>query len=449
MQAKNAPTGKQVRCVGHDNFDILWVAQSTANETPMQSVIVPPELDGISDNEIIQRYMVRHDRIVPKGSSPETVAVISDYGVNCGIATYTKFLCDAMKPLVSELRILAEDVPNKSKDESHVIRCWNRRDTDFSRLTAEVEKFNPDLIIIQHEFGLFHKLNAWNTLMSQLSRWRTVVTFHTVLEHDVPSEPARLDYLTRSLAEVACREIIVHTPRARQTLRARGFSGRVHFIPHGCFPPERIPKLPSKKYGMYPEQSIFQYGFGGTHKGWEFAINTVEQLVTTFPDVMYLGVFNVTQDLESTVYFRSLLDLIKRKRLEKNVAIHRGYQSEQMLKTLIRCSTVSFFPYQVPNKNWASWGASGAIQLPLSLGSPMILTDYPAFQEFRGRLPIVTTPEEAAREIEKIFRDKDYEKKLSEMSFSIANERRWDKVAQWYLSVQQNADFNAPIGVKQ
>ena len=437
---------KTVRCIGHDGVDILWVMQVDQQRIPANAIRVPDQFSRVSDADLIKTFTVKRGKVMQKDASPDVVVVISDYGVNCGIATYTKYLCDAMRPLVKDLKILAE-YGEGVKEEPNVIRCWRRTDSNFSKLLDEVAKINPDLIIIQHEFGLFHKLNAWNTLMSQLSRWRTVVTLHTVLEHNVPSETARLDYMTRSIAEAACREVIVHTPRARETMRSRGFSGRVHFIPHGCFAPDHSPRLPVTKYGMYPQHSIFQYGFGGTHKGWEFAIDTVGHLVAKYPEVIYVGVFNVSSVTSAnTVYYRSLLDLIKKKQLENNVAIHYGFQSEEMLRNFLRSSRVALFPYQVPNKNWASWGASGAIQLPISLGVPMVLSDYPAFQEFRGQLPVVSNPKEAADVIDKIFSDPEYEKKLSDAAFNISNERRWDVTAKWYLSVSSSVDFNAPIG---
>jgi glycosyltransferase involved in cell wall biosynthesis len=373
--------------------------------------------------------------------------MISDYNVNCGIATYTKYLCDEMKLLVSNLVILAEDITehvgSTFEDEPYVIRCWDRRSTDFSRLYQEVERINPDLIVIQHEFGLFHKMDAWNCLLSQLSRWRTVVTFHTVLEHRVPDLNAQLDYRTRFMAEAPCREIIVHTPRARDTLRDRGYSGRVHYIPHGCFKPQRVDKLPVTKYDMFSSYSIFQYGFGGSHKGWEFAIETVEHLIEKYPDVIYVGLFNVPIFERNDTYFRKLLDLVKAKGLERNVALHRGFQSEEMLRNFIRSCKVALFPYQVPSRNWCSWGASGAIQMPISLGIPMVLSQFPAFIEYAGRIPIVTKPQEAADIIDKIFSDEGYAKQLSEAVFSISEERSWDKAAKWYLSTTKDEDFNA------
>lgn len=430
-----------MRYVGHDKHSINWLAIGEGDLSPVGSVMVPVELDHVSDADLIRQFTVKKGQLVQKNRSPRTVAMISDYGVNCGIATYTKYLCDELKRLV-EVKIFAEDAEVHDEDDDSVVRCWHRKSSDFSRLYQALEEYNPDLVIVQHEFGLFPKIGIWNSLMCQLSRWRVAVTFHTVLEHDVPNPVARLDYLTRSLAEAACHEIIVHTPRARKTLRARGYSGVIHYIPHGCFELCHLPKLPVTKYGMLPENIVFQYGFGGPHKGWDFAINVVEKLVTKYSDMLYLGVFNVSSYEDNASYYYSLLDLIRKKNLENNVVILRGFQSEEMLRNYLRSCKAAMFPYQAP-KNWASWGASGAIQLPLSMGIPMVMSTFSAFQEFEGRLPLVSSIDEAVKVIDQIFSDKEYETELSRRAFEIAEERQWKKVAQWYLSIKIGEDFNA------
>jgi len=432
------------RFVGFSGKNIKWISYNDTDDR--KCIEVPEDLEPVSDEQLLRDYVVRDSKIVSRYSKPANVAVISVYNINCGIATYTKYLCDALAPLVTNLKIFAEHASRDKKteqDEPYVHRCWNRYDDDFAELQNELDKFNPDLVIIQHEFGIFHQINVWNSLMGQLSKWRTVVTFHTVLDHDVTDEIARLDYTTRSLAEAPCPEIIVHTPLARKPLRGRGYSGRIHYIPHGCFAPDRSPRLPSTKYNMFPKYSIFQYGFGGTHKGWEFAIDTVEILKNKYPDILYVGMFNTIEPNMKSKYFQSLLDLIRKKNLLKNVALQKGYQTEEMLRNYIRSCRVCIFPYQRPNPHWASWGASGAIQLPISLGCPLVLSNYPSFMEFEGRLPLVNTASEAAEVIDKIFSDPLYEKEMSDTCFSISEERNWDIVAQWYLSTNPNEDFNA------
>lgn len=386
---------------------------------------------------------VRDGKILNRNEMPLgllRVAVVSDYKINCGIATYTEYLTDAMRAQVGEVRIFAEDADG-AVDEPGVVRCWSRKG-DYSRIIEPLIAYNPDLVIVQHEFGLFHRVDQFACLMSQLQRFRTIVTLHTVLDHNVPNADAKRDYLTRSLTEASCREVIVHTPKAREVMRDRGFSGEVHVIPHGCFAPDRSPKLPSTRYGMFPEHSIFQYGFGGTHKGWQTALEVVGLLKERYPNLIYVGVFNVTDfaDEGQIKYHHKLLDEIRKRGLEKNAAILRGFQSEQMLRYYLKSSRVAIFPYQRPNVNWASWGASGAIQLPLSLGIPTLLSDFPAFQEFEGRLPVCRSPMEFAHEIDRIWSDPGYEKGLSEQSFGVSEERRWEKIARLYLTCPVGKD---------
>jgi glycosyltransferase involved in cell wall biosynthesis len=428
---------------GYSGTDIVWV--SDTKYFGGKTVKIPKRVQTLDPKALMRYYKVKGGRIVHKYKDPERIALISTFDVNCGIATFSKYLADAIHPNVKDIKIFAETNENAGSGlhPYPVVRCWNRQ-TGYEDLIENMITYDPDLIIIQHEFSFFHKINWWNTLMSQLGRWRTLVTFHTVLEHRVNHPQASLNYRSKAFAEAACPEIVVHSKKARETLRDRGYAGRVHYIPHGCFPPEKLPHLPVEKYGMYPKQSLFQYGFGGRYKGWEFAINTMELVVKDFPDACYVGVFNVpvSDDLEYERYYKTLLDMIRDKKLTKNVAIHYGYQETEMLRNFLRGSKIAFFPYQTP-ANWASWGASGAIQLPLSLGTPTILGDYPAFYDFKGLLPVVKTIEEAALEIKKIFEDPNHAQLLSDTAFKIAEERKWANVANWYLDCQHDRDFDA------
>jgi glycosyltransferase involved in cell wall biosynthesis len=405
---------------------------------------------GTLTEDTFSHFLVRDEKLVEKGKVPHRalrVAMISDYGIKCGIATYTRFLSDAIRPLVSELKIFAEDTTEaqeESDQKDNVIRCW-KRTGDYSRIAPLMREYNPDIIFIQHEFGLFHQAQAWNCLLSQLSRWRTVTVFHTVLDHDVPSPAARQDYLCRSLSEAACPEIIVHTPRARQTLRSRGYSGRIHHIPHGCFPPNPV-RLPSTKYGCFPEYSIFQYGFGSRHKGWEVALDVVELLKEKYPSLIYIGQFSLAEygHEGQTAYHRQLLEMIEKRGLGQHCAIHRGFATETMLSNYIQSCRVALFPYQKPDANWASWGASGAIQRPLSHGVPIVLSRFPQFAEFEGILPVCDTAQEMADTIDRIFSEPEYEKELSQIALQLAGNRQWSRVAEWYLSCSELEDFDAP-----
>jgi glycosyltransferase involved in cell wall biosynthesis len=302
--------------------------------------------------------------------------------------------------------------------------------------------FNPDVIFIQHEYGLFPSVARWNTLMSQLSRWRTITVLHTVLEHRVADQETHLDYKSRAIAEAACPEVIVHSRQARDCLRDRGYSGLIHYIPHGCFPPALDAKLPVNKYGGYSNNTVFQYGFGGEHKGWETAIEVIGLLKPKYPDILYTGLFNLSMHgaEHQIAYHKHLLNLVEIKGLQSNVAIHRGFQSEAMVRNFLRSSRVAIFPYKVPNRNWCSWGASGAVQLPFSYGLPVVLSKYPAFLEFEN---LCEDAIQMADRIDQIFKDPAFEQKEIEYSLRISESRSWDKIASWYLSCKSTEEFTS------
>lgn len=367
----------------------------------------------------LQSYRVRGGALELK-SQVKRVGMICNWGQNCGIATYSNYLADSLKLEGAELKIFSEGA------------CWERNGP-WDTLLDQVAEFDPDLILIQHEFGIFHRMDQWMALLSQLSPWRTVTILHTVLDHRVDHAEISQDYQMRSLAEAACPEVMVHCEEAKHCLVDRGYSGKVHVIPHGCMRREVTP-LPSTKYGMMPLHTIFQYGFGGRHKGWERAMDVVEILRFQFPDVFYTGVMNhLPGDLETISYHASLLQQIRDRNLTQNFSLLRGFQSEKQLSNLIRGHRLCLFPYQPPHAHWKSWGASGAVQLPLAHGVPVVLSDFPAFQEFRGRLPVCSTVQEMADEISRIFEESDYDQKLRSQSQALAQERDWSVIARTLL----------------
>lgn len=417
----------------------------TIVEAPgLQSIGAPEGFDSGNMHD----YRLKAGRLVLRSEIPiheMVVAMVCNWDQNCGISTYSRMMVDAIIPRVQSVHIVSEKkLPQDSPShDGPVSYCW-RREGDYSPIVSEIEKIDPDLIIIQHEYGIFHHVDKFCALMSQLSRWRTVTILHTVLEHRVDHADASLDYEARFIAESACPEVMVHQRRAAEALKARGYSGRTHVIPHGCPSVSEERRLPITKYGMFTAETIFQYGFGGTHKGWEFSIDTVEILIRQFPNVFYFGVMNQPRGGEAAVkmYHDRLCQMIKDRGLDKNISLICGFQSEQAIRNYMRSFRVVMYPYRVPNKHWASWGASGAVQLALTYGRPIILTSFPAFMEFEGHVEFTNTPEEAAAKIAKIFTDAKYEEEQQERSKLLAHERAWYRVADWILQTSPEKDFN-------
>jgi len=360
------------------------------------------------------------------------VAMIASYEANCGMATYTKYLLTAMRPLISELKVFAEFVEEPTENPE-VVRCWDRHKGIYQTIIPEVVKFAPDIVYIQHEYGSMNNPVQWNLLVGHLSSlFRTVVVLHSVYDH-----------VDKLVFEAPCNEIIVHSKPGRDLLIKKGIEVPIHHIPHGCIPPIDIDL---KFSNMQNKQLIFQYGFGFEYKGWTNVNDIIDGLKNEFPDVAYVGIFNMSKFslMMHSEYYKSLMRNIRDRHLEEHIVLHKGFRSEQVLFSYMKQARINLFPYW-NHPEWRVYGASGAVRLALASGTPTIVGDVPFFEEFKGYIPVCSTTEEYVKEMAKILKDVTYREETQKGMLDFINERSWDKVARWYLDCTEDKSFTAPI----
>jgi glycosyltransferase involved in cell wall biosynthesis len=189
---------------------------------------------------------------------------------------------------------------------------------------------------------------------------------------------------------------------------------------------------------------IFQYGFGFEYKGWENAIRIVEKLKEKYPDVLYVGVFNISRFSQefSEGYYERLMDEVRAKKLQANFVLHKGFRSEEVLLSYLKQARVGLFPYW-NHPEWRVYGASGAIRLVLASGIPIVLGDVPFFEEFKGHVPVCSEIDQYVAEISQLFEDYAYEQSVKKKIRDFIDARSWDKIAQWYLSVTKAQELTA------
>jgi glycosyltransferase involved in cell wall biosynthesis len=381
------------------------------------------EIQG-DPEDIIKEYYVEDGILRKKKSffdpSKLKIAMVASYGMNCGLATYTKYLCDEMKPMVADLKVFSEVGPS---DDTN--RCWDRLGNDYSQLLAEIRAYNPDVVYVQHEYGCFNNGARWNTLIGHLNAlYRTIVVLHSVYDH-----------VDKLVFEAPCQELIVHSKSSKELLLGRGVDHcEIYTIPHGCLVDEKHYNFRFSQ--IKSEHVIFQYGFGFEYKGWDQAIDVIDQLRHLFPDVVYIGVFNVSQFAKefSEEYYKRLMRKVRDRGLTNHFVLHKGFRSEQILMSYMKQANINIFPYW-NHPEWLVHGASGAVRLALASGTPTILGDVPFFSEFKGHVPVCTTVDDYVQEISKIFVDPKYRDIVCENTKNFIYHRTWDKIARKYLEV--------------
>jgi len=381
------------------------------------------EIDcDVPANTLIDQYEVRDGILVNKNERVEwsklRVAFVGVYHERCGIATYSEALWPEIGKYVGEWRIFCED--GTASDDARIVPCWTRGQS-LSGLVGQIKDFQPDVVMIQHEYGIFPDARHWLALMSNLRDFRVLVTMHSIYRHR-----------DKTIVEAATPEIIVHTTLARDVLKnEKKVPGSVHVIPHGCFPCSSADKL----WNLYRSSHTFmQFGFGFRYKSWEVPIRAVALLKDRYPDVFFTGLFSESPHslVEHRIYADELHELINSLGVADHVALIRGYQSDETLQSYLRTNQVAVFPY-VNSVGHEVFGCSGAARLAMSTGIPVIASRVPHFHDLEGVCPRITAPEELADTLGQLFQDRAAHAAQIKKQNAFLIENSWDAVAKQYL----------------
>lgn len=421
------------RFIGVKHNRICVVSDSKFNNYGIEVIEISPELSHLSSTDLITNCTIRNGCVVYKCSKKPAkqlkLALVGNWKMRCGIATYSENLWPEVAKHVGEFKLFIEknDITTGSVyqfgettlEESQVVSCWSRGQS-LQELTRALKEYQPDIIWIQHEFGLWPNASYWLSMMSQLSDYRVIVTMHSVFHHK-----------DKTIVEAAMPEIVAHLEGARRLLKEeKGLTSKVHVIPHGCykFDNERL-------WNFYKSDKTFmQFGFGFRYKGWENSIRATALLKEKYNDVFFTGLFSESPyaKLDHQIYYNELMELISELGIQENVALLRGYQSDDVLDSFLRTNQATIFPY-VSHPNHEVFGASGAARMAMSKGLPVVTSSVNHFSD----LPSIKadSPEDIAKALEKIFTSHEAKEKQLQIQTAYLNENTWEKIGQRYIEI--------------
>lgn len=359
------------------------------------------------------------------------VAVICNWGDTCGISTYTKYLVDAMRLKVNQIKIFSEITQSyvPAPDDPEVVCCWSRGQSMKYAMELVLE-WKPDFVIIQHEYGIFPKATNFLQMLSFLEDIPYAVVMHSVYEH-----------LDKSVCSAAAKYIIVHSDEAKKTLRRLGNNSEIFVVPHGCvqFEPEERKELWNIFQTPY---ALVQFGFGFFYKGVDRALQAISLLKNKdkkFAEIFYcyLCSSNAHTNLIHEQYYDYLLDEIKRLGLDDNAVIIKKFHTQQTINHYLRTSKVALFPYTNDPENMV-YGASGAIRIAMANGIPVIASNAHLFDDLEGVVPRCSDSTALAAEIDKLFSNSDYRNKVLQNIDAYIKDNTWDISADRYLAVYEN-----------
>lgn len=436
----NVPKNNKSKFVGAKRGTIKIVTSDMFNPTDpdIDVIAIPEEYQNLTPEEIITNFRITSGKLRAKRAQKNStqkmkLAFVGNWKMQCGIATYSENLLSEVAKHFGDYKLFIEKNDNPTApvnvvgdaviENERIISCWKRGEP-LQELVRQIKSYDPDIIWIQHEFGIWPNAGSWLSMMSQLANYRVIVTMHSVFHHR-----------DKTIVEAAMPEIIVHLDGAKNVLKnEKGIISPVHVIPHGCAPVLSADKL----WNFYKSNHTFmQFGFGFRYKGWEKSILAAAKLREKYHDVFFTGLFSESPFnlVDHQVYYDELIELVDQLNLNENVAIIRGYQSDTSLDSYMRTNQAIVFPY-VSHEQHEVFGVSGAARLAMSKMVPVITTNVNHFSD----IPTIKadSPEEIAQALDSMFSNMTLRKSQVQNQLQYLNENTWEKVALKHVELFSN-----------
>ena len=377
-------------------------------------------------------------QMMPTVPLPPRIAVIGNHlPRQCGIATFTTDLCDAIAAEYGAAGVSVVAINDPQSRYRYPARVrFEIAESDLSSYKAAaafLNSSNVDLVSLQHEYGIFGG-KAGNHILRLLQRLKmpVVTTLHTVLR-----EPD-LDQLVvmQEIAERSDR-LIVMSEHSSQFLQDifRVPSRKIDLIPHG------ITDLPFAEPASYKDSFstgktvLLTFGLLSPNKGFESMIQALPRIVARHPNVIYIiagATHPHVKRREGDRYRLQLQALAKELGVEKNVVFYNRFVSPQEMAALVGSADIYVTPYR-----YETQAVSGTLAYALGAGKAIISTPYWHAAELldNGRGALVPFEDPAAIADTAIdLLDNDAARQVMRIrAYLYARHMVWDQVAQSYM----------------
>ena len=375
----------------------------------------------------------------PSRAYPARVAVVGNHlPRQCGIATFTTDLCDAITAEygAAGLSVVAINDPQSSYDYPMRVRSQIAEgDRPSYRAAANVlNAGNVDLVCLQHEYGIFGGIAGSHILeLLQHLTMPIVATLHTVLRQPSPDQ-------RNVMQQIAARSdrLVVMSEYSSGILQdVFGVStAKIDLIPHG------IPDLPFAEPEVYKNALaltgklvLLTFGLLSPNKGFENVIRAMPRILARHKNVVYLiagATHPHVRAREGDRYRMQLQALARELGVEREVVFLNRFFSPAEMASLVGAADIYITPYC-----HEAQAVSGTLAYAMGAGKAIISTPYWHAVELLGnqRGALVPFENPAAIAVTAIQQlDDDEERQfMRERAYLYARKMVWNKVAQSYM----------------
>ncbi len=385
---------------------------------------------------------------IENNAVPRTISRIGFIGNylprQCGIATFTTDLCEAIASEFPETTCIALPVNDTEASYAYPSRVrfeLEEKDIDSYRRAADFLNINDvDLVSLQHEYGIYGG-TAGSHILALLRELRmpVVTTLHTILKD--PDPPQR-----RVLQEVTALSdrVVVMSERGLEFLQEvyNVAPEKIDLIPHGIPDvPFVDPSFHKDLFGVEGKMVLLSFGLLSPNKGIEDVIAALPAIVARHPNVVYLIVGATHPNVlrhDGESYRLSLQRLAREKGVEKHVVFYNRFVSLEELIEFISAADIYITPYL----NQAQI-TSGTLAYTLGAGKAVISTPYWYAEELladeRGALIPFHNPAKLAEQVIDLLNNESKRHAMRKRAYLYGRAMIWPQVAQRYMETFERA----------
>ncbi len=361
----------------------------------------------------------------------------------CGIATYTKSLTEAVNLLnpdyLADIIAINDEAPDgKPRDYPWEVKYKIEQENPLSWIKAAeyINQSCAEVVNLQHEFGIYGGKIGENVIpLLRAINKPVVVCFHTVLANPTPTMRA----LVREIADLAAGLIVIIDTAGEYLVNNYDIDpGKIVTIPHG------VPDIAfggttsaKKQLGYQDWNVISSFGLMSSDKGYEYAIEAMPNILAKHPKtkLLLLGQTHpVVVRQMGEEYRNSLEDLVIKLKLEKHVEFVNCYLSLKEIIDYLRATDIYITPYKKMDQV-----SSGTLSYAVSAGKACISTPYvyatEVLAENRGLLMERNNSIDLARKACYLLDNPKKQKEICKNAYTYGRHMIWSRVALNHLDL--------------
>jgi len=378
-------------------------------------------------------------QLMPSRSLPLRVAVVGNHlPRQCGIATFTTDLCDAMAAEYGAGGTSVVAINDLQSSYAYPARVrFQIEEGDISSYRAAADFLNAshvDLVSLQHEYGIFGGNAGLHVLeLLQHLTMPVVTTLHTVLRQpDIHQRFAMQQVAARSE-----RLVVMSEYSSRVLQGVFGVTGeKIDLIPHG------IPDLPFVEPDVYKDSLslggksvLLTFGLLSPNKGFESVIQALPRILSRHSNVVYViagATHPHVRAREGDRYREQLQAMASELGVEKEVIFHNRFFSPREMTALVGSANIYVTPYC-----HEAQAVSGTLAYAMGAGKAIISTPYwhaaELLDDGRGVLVPFKNPDAIAGAAIELLDDDAKRQALRKRAYLYARKMVWSRAARSYM----------------